>query len=287
MKRVKKIMICAVLACLLIGGGAAAYYIPAAYVSLDVNPAIEYSVYVFGRVLSVKGVNDDGTEIICKIALKNLKSRSIEDAVSLTVAEIAQSGYLDGEGAGIVIAASAPNMKKADKLAQSLENAANAACEKNSREADVNAEAVGKAIVQEAKELGVTPGKLHLVEKMILSAGEDENLDKNEWLSKSVKEIMAEIKHNTEHEKNAGEVTQNQEMNKNSETYGSMSENMGEGSVSGPVGSGSMAGSSSEPPTDGTSGGEASGNGSGMSGSSGTEPPKYGSGKSSGSGGKR
>lgn len=59
------------------GGGALAYYTPAKYVSLDVNPSIEYQLNIFDRVLTVKGVNDDGSEIVDEIDLGNLKNKKL------------------------------------------------------------------------------------------------------------------------------------------------------------------------------------------------------------------
>ena len=45
---------------LLCGTSAWAYMTPYSYVSLDVNPSIEYSLNRFDRVLDVTAVNDDG-----------------------------------------------------------------------------------------------------------------------------------------------------------------------------------------------------------------------------------
>lgn len=57
---------------------------------------------------------------------------------------------------------------------------------------DIDAAAVGAKRVAEAQRLGVTPGKLNLVGKMIAYADNAENINKEEWLHKSVKDIMAE-----------------------------------------------------------------------------------------------
>jgi hypothetical protein len=45
---------------------------------------------MFERVLSVKGVNDDGSEILEEIDLSNLGNKSIEEALALTVQRIAK-----------------------------------------------------------------------------------------------------------------------------------------------------------------------------------------------------
>ena len=211
----KRIATTAAAACfvLAIAGGASAYYIPTAYVSLDVNPSIEYGVNMFHKVVSVKGVNDDGTEIVNEINLDNLKNENINDAISLTVDQIAKENYLNTEGsgeeAGIEITTSEQDMDQADDLAEELEEAANQACEENDcNNVEVNAEAVGRQRVLEAQKLGVTPGKLNLVEKLQASAADPTSIDINEWLNKPVKDIMAQTKLNREQAKNA--VTQDQ-----------------------------------------------------------------------------
>ena len=208
-------------ACILamFGISAYAYYTPYTYVSLDVNPSIEYSVNRFDRVLSVTGVNDDGTEIINNIDLDNLENKSIEDAISLTVDEIADAGYLDSNAGGVAITTSSDDMDSAGELAETLETVVNNSVEENNHEATVIAQAVGANRVAEARELGVTPGKLNLVEKMLENAENADTINKEEWLHKSVKEIMAKTKEykeiNREKEKNEGEEIKNQELNTN------------------------------------------------------------------------
>lgn len=213
-------------ACLLVifGISGYTYYTPYTYVSLDVNPSLEYSVNRFDRVLSVKGVNDDGKEILSKKELNDLKNKSIEDAISLTIDQVSDAGYLDSNDSGIVITTSSNDRTKASELVQTLEKVANNGVEKNNHAAVVTAEAVGANRVAEAQALGVTPGKLNLVEKMIKSANSTENINKEEWLHKSVKDIMAKTKEykeqNQEKEQNAGEDIQNQEQNTNMEKNG-------------------------------------------------------------------
>lgn len=200
----KKAATFAAAACFLLisGGSVFAYNTPSLYVSLDVNPSIEFSVNMFNRVIKITGVNEDGTEIINEINIDNLKNKNIADAVDLIVDEISNEGYLDSDDAGIVIATSSEDEDKAEELAEELEDCVTEACDENSAEVTVNAEAVGKSRVDEARELGVTPGKLNLVEKLKESSEDPESIDINEWLDKPVKEIMAEIKENRKPEKN-------------------------------------------------------------------------------------
>lgn len=194
----KKIAAYAAAACFILvaGTGLLTYSIPSAYVSLDVNPSVEYIVNMYDRVLSVRGLNEDGAEIIRELG--SLKNRPIETAVSMTVDEIAGLGYLAGEGAGVMIAASAGDPQRSGVLAAKLEDAANETLEANNLDRTANAEAVGRERVEEARKLGVTPGKLNLVEKLKASAADPDSVDINDWLDRSVKDIMAQTNENRE-----------------------------------------------------------------------------------------
>jgi len=174
------------------GISAYAYLSPYSYVSLDVNPSIEYSINRFDRVLSVTGVNDDGTQIIKEINLENLKNKTIKDAISLTVETLSNEGYFDSGEGNIVIATSSKSKNNELKLVKDLELAAAVGLEEDQDDIEITVEAVGATRVEEARALGVTPGKLNLVEKLIESANGSEDIVLSEWLSKPVKEIMTQ-----------------------------------------------------------------------------------------------
>jgi hypothetical protein len=61
---------------------------------------------------------------------------------------------------------------------------------------EVEVIAVGLERVREARELGVTPGKLNLVQKLQATTEDDAKYVTTEWVAKSVQEIQAEIKAN-------------------------------------------------------------------------------------------
>jgi hypothetical protein len=175
--------------------GAWAYASPYTYVSVDVNPSIEFNINRFDRVLDVKAVNDDGETILDQISLDNLKNKSIEAALTITVEQISESGYFDGDNeGGIVIATSCENMEKADALADQLLQTAMQETSQNGDNVEVDAFSVAPARVQEAKELGVTPGKLNLVEKLQEAAGNSNSEELEEWINKPVKDIMKATK---------------------------------------------------------------------------------------------
>lgn len=177
--------------------GTWAYITPYAYVSLDVNPSIEYTLNRFERVLSVQAVNDDGQEIVKEIGLDNLRNKTIDDAIAQTVEQINEHDYFQGEGA-IVIATSAKDIKKAAALADRLKDEVDDETEGQGQDVDVEAISVGRERVDEARELGVTPGRLNLVEKLRDSYDGEDDFDTEAWLQKPVKDLMAAIKENRE-----------------------------------------------------------------------------------------
>ena len=153
-------------------------------------------------------------------------SKNIEDAISLTVDEISNAGYLDSDTGGIVITTSSDDMNEAKELAQTLEKVVNKSVEKNNHQAVITSEAVETERVAEARKLGVTPGKLNLVEKMIESSDNSEDLNKEEWLHKSVKDIMAKTNEYKEQNREQ-EQNQNQEQNSGDDETGETNETSG------------------------------------------------------------
>jgi len=182
-------------ALVVLGVGSWAYASPYTYVSLDVNPSIEYTVNRFDRVLRVKAVNDDGEEILKKISLDNLDNKTIQVALAETVNQISELGYFEGtiEG-GIVIATSGKDTEKAKNLAQELQQTIENEVTENGDDVEVAAISVGLERVEQARDLGVTPRKLDLVEKLQAAATDPTTIVLDEWLDKPVKAIMKATK---------------------------------------------------------------------------------------------
>lgn len=179
----------------ILGTSVWAYASPYTYVSLDVNPSIEFTVNRFDRVIQVRAVNDDGSELLSGIEAKELVNKAITGALTTALDQIIEAGYIDHKTEnGIVIAASSKNSEKAGDLVSDLKEAVDRKISEEGNIAVVEAFSVASNRVDEAKELGITPGKLNLVEKLKEAAGTIETVDINEWLDKSVKDIMKATK---------------------------------------------------------------------------------------------
>ena len=134
-------------------------------------------------------MNGDGDEILAEVG--TLSNRSIEDAIVITVRQITEDGYFDGdEPGGIVIAASSRDEGEARRLAENVRETAISVTRESEKDVVVAALTVGQDQVEQAKELGVSPGKLTLVEQLKDTASNPEDIDVMEWLEKPVKDIM-------------------------------------------------------------------------------------------------
>lgn len=178
--------------------GAFAYFTPTDYVSLDVNPSVEYSVNRFDRILVVKAVNDDGEAILTGLDLKN---KTIQNGLKETLDQLIAGGYLEEDpDSSVVITTSNDDMEEAEQLASELKQEIRTyLLTQDGIAVEVVAEAVGFDRVEEARDLGVTPGKLNLVEK--LQASTSGAISKEEWLAMPVREINKAIKENRRLEK--------------------------------------------------------------------------------------
>lgn len=178
-----------------------ALFIPYMYVSVDVNPSIEYAVNHMNRVISAKAVNSDGSEILSGLSLKN---KTIDEAVKETVQKISDKGYFDASDPGaieITTSNTASSTDKADSLASDLQKDAQQVTEDQGKAVDVEADSVTPEFVQQAKDLGISPGKLNLIKKLQASSDDPSTITVDDWKDKPVKDIMKTIKENRKADK--------------------------------------------------------------------------------------
>ena len=92
-RNIPRVAAAACLAFLIVSGGVSAwaYLTPFSYISIDVNPSVQMSANFFDRVLSSTAMNDDGEVILGDLDLRN---KTIQDAVLLTVQEMIEQDYI-------------------------------------------------------------------------------------------------------------------------------------------------------------------------------------------------
>lgn len=173
---------------LLLFGGFAGYNAPVGVVSLDVNPSIEYTINCFDRVLSIDGVNEDGSRIVSEMNSETLINQPVDKAVEATIFQLRESGYLVEQTENdVVLSASALTLTHANALANRLEQLV-----MQQEDLQVTSVSVSKSEVQQAHALGTSAGKLYIIEQLGKAIGSDGAFDPKDWLNTPVREIIRE-----------------------------------------------------------------------------------------------
>lgn len=188
----KKLVAAACMATLIVGGGGAAYgyyQTPVSYLSLDINPSVEIGVNAFDKVVKVKGINDDGIKILANV---NIKGSNVTVAVSTLVYSAVDNGFIANDGSSVVsLTSETDDSNTAAELENDAETGANQALQETDKTATVIKDNVALARRDQARTLGISPGKLNLINKL---QKVDPTATVDEYKDASVKDIMKTIK---------------------------------------------------------------------------------------------
>ena len=174
----------------LAGGGYAYAKTPVAYVSMDINPSVELGVNTFDTVVSVEAYNEDGKNILEGTDLVNVK---VDDAVSTVISNAISDGYIKEDGSSVIEITTSTDKTTgaAVELNESLKNVVDETLSNNDIQAEVETENVALARRDEARKLGITPGKLNLIQKL---QALDPTITVENYKNSSVKEIQKKTK---------------------------------------------------------------------------------------------
>lgn len=93
------------------------------YVSVDVNPSIEYTLNRLDRVVAVEAVNEEAEAVVSVLEEKNIKNKTIEDALALTEDVLSKDGYLTDEAECMLVNIAPGDEKRSDRLERAAQNA--------------------------------------------------------------------------------------------------------------------------------------------------------------------
>jgi len=174
----------------LAGGGYAYAKAPVVYVSMDINPSVELGVNAFDTVVSVEAYNEDGKTILEGTDLLNSK---VDDAVSTVISNAISDGYIKEDGSSVIEITTSTDKTTgaAVELDESLKNVVDETLSNNDVQAEVETENVALARRDEARKLGITPGKLNLIQKL---QALDPAITVEEYKNSSVKDIQKKTK---------------------------------------------------------------------------------------------
>lgn len=179
--------VCAAAACMALTVVGYAYYrTPVNYLCMDINPSVEIGINAFGRVVSVQAYNEDGLRVLGDNKFYN---QSVKDTVAALVRGAAEEGFLDEDGASVIaLTAESENDETAAELQESSEEGAQEALDESEASAVVYTGCSDLQLREEAKELGISPGKLKLI-RLLQTLDPDITVD--EYKEAKVRDIFA------------------------------------------------------------------------------------------------
>lgn len=186
-RMVQKLSICASLALVLLsfaGIGSHSYVEPYSYVSLDINPSIEYALNRYDKVISVAGINTEGQQVVSSIE-SDIKNQNITTALGVTIGQLEKDHYINQEGYNhVIVSVYSSN----DTKAQSIASRVNTFSAEKSDICSIDTIPVSKEEKDDADSLGITPGKLALIHA-VEETSSDSNFDVSQWTDKTVSEL--------------------------------------------------------------------------------------------------
>lgn len=195
-KKKLAIATCCLAVLLTIGGGSGVYgyyQTPVSYLSLDINPSVELGINTFGRVVKAEGYNNDGKNILNGI---NVKGSNVTVAVDTLVKSAVKNGYIAKDGSTVISLTSETDDKNiGTNIETEAETGANEALTTSGEKAEVLKDNVALARRDEARKLGITPGKLNLIQKL---QKVDPTATVDQYKDAKVKDIMKAIQNNTD-----------------------------------------------------------------------------------------
>jgi hypothetical protein len=166
--------------------GAYAYYkTPTSYLSIDINPSVELGINAFGKVVTATAYNEDGETILEGQDVVNM---DVKDAVNIIITSASQRGYILEDGSTIIsIISETNNDKNAEELVEDAEEGAEAAMDSAGDSAEIQKDNISLERRDDARALGITPGKLNLIQKL---QELDPTITVEQYKDASVKEIQ-------------------------------------------------------------------------------------------------
>lgn len=194
-------------AALLLGFGGSHIYntaIACSYVSLDINPSIEYTLNRQDCVLDVTAVNEDAQEIVEQLKEQGIKKEPLADAISMTADLLQENGYItEDETDYILINVSSDSDQKSESLKKEAQSVFDKLNTENEDNIHLTMTESTVSERKEARELGISAGEY----KEIKAIGDE---DVSKYKDMKVKDLL----------QNSGELPISSSDSKPAETYG-------------------------------------------------------------------
>ena len=158
-------------------GGISSYFVPAKYMSVDINPSVMMTINIYNRVINTKPLNDDAEILLSKTDVSGM---SVSESMDELIKKSEEIGYLNEHNKDVIVEVvdGIGKIKLPDK---------------NYGDVEVIIENADKADLKNAKEMGVSIAKARAIAEYTKQNGGsiEENVHKLE--NQSVKEIRRNL----------------------------------------------------------------------------------------------
>lgn len=93
------------------------------YVTLDINPSLEYTLNRRDRVITVDALNEEAEPIAEELLSDHIKGKTLTEALQMTTELLEQAGYLSGEENEILVSVVGENEQSVEKLTEEADEA--------------------------------------------------------------------------------------------------------------------------------------------------------------------
>jgi hypothetical protein len=172
---------------LVMGAGIAVYAAPVSYVSLDMNLGVSLTLNRFDRVIAVEGHDAESKSILAAAHILNLTYSEGVDAILKT----ASSRGLSMTGVRAIVAVASQDERRVGTIGSRLRESLQNDFDELGVDTKMNTDDVAIELVLQARDLGVSSGKLELLRLLETATGEGFILE--DWLHSSVGDILDQL----------------------------------------------------------------------------------------------
>jgi hypothetical protein len=160
------------------------------FVTIDINPSVELAVDNNDEVVEVIPLNEDADIMLVNLELEGL---TLDEATTEIIDEATEIGYIDeySEDNTVLVSVVAEEDDERIELEEKVLNVVNSHIEKRGIGMLVFTQEVTDEMKEEAESYGITNGKMLMIDRAVLL---NEELDKEELVEMSIKDIQGEIK---------------------------------------------------------------------------------------------
>ena len=142
------------------------FFTPFSYVTIDINPSLEFSVNYFDMVIGINAINDDAKHLVENKEF-SLKYKNVSSAAEKIIDEAVAQGYVKAQQENpVVVAVVSDSSNRADIIVNQISIKIKDKFDKNNIRGDIVPVKADKKQREEAQTMHISAGKLALIKKL-------------------------------------------------------------------------------------------------------------------------